>query len=234
MTGMGGRTEQSPKRAGEPGRVTAPAHCRWVDVIGRNRAQLERVQTQLALPARLVPLSLAEHLRPAAVRVRPAWFLVTHFTAPSPRGVFTRRPLYVWLGEHAIVTITPWARQTVLETTGELEETRDDLLCRVVEAAVSSHEEVSRHLNEAFFAKDRGESPRAWHQKERRITVFGQLLDHQLDLLRAVGGSAKMRQLRRQLAALAQIAHYADRKLRQSGCCPLCTHHAALGQRRGH
>jgi hypothetical protein len=162
--------------------------------------------------------------------------VATYFTIPSRRSVFSRHPLYLWLADYAIVTISPWERRrSVLGATGQLDETRDDFLCRVVEAAVASHEEVSRQLNEAFFAEDRGEIASAWHQKERRVARFGQLLDHQLELVRAVGvGNAKMRQVHKQLAGLARIAHYAARKLRESGYCRVCRQDEALGRRRGH
>jgi hypothetical protein len=79
------------KRAPEA-RLNRTMQRRWVDVVGRNRAQLERVGKRLNLPARLVSLSLAEHLHPTVLQVRPAWFLVTHFTTPSRRHVFTRDP----------------------------------------------------------------------------------------------------------------------------------------------
>jgi hypothetical protein len=218
------------RRAG----VARAACCRWVDVIGRNPAQLKRVRTRLALPPRLVALSLVDHLQPTVIRVQPAWFLVTYFTTPSRRDIFARHPLCLWLAKHAIVTISPWARRLrVLGATGELDETRDDFLCRIVAEAVNSHEEVGRHISEAFLAPDRGESPHTWHQKERRLVLFGRLLDHQLDFLRAVGlTDAKMRKIYEQLAGLAQIAHYTDRKLRESGYCRLCRHDEAIGRRR--
>jgi hypothetical protein len=212
-----------------------PQFCRWVDVIGRNPAQLERVRKRLALPPRLVSLSLVEHLQPAVIRVRPAWFLVTYFTTPSRRGVFARQPLYLWLADYAIVTISPWAkRRSVLGATGELDQTRDDFICRIVEAAVRSHEEVGRQLNEAFFVRNRGENPHAWHQKERRVARFGQLLDHQLEFVGAVGTrNAKIRRLYEQLAGLVHVAGTAHRKLRESGDCRVCRHEGAIGRRRG-
>lgn len=224
------------KRAGQSGMAGEPAFCRWVDVIGRNPAQLERVCKRLALPPRLVSLSLVEHLQPAVIRVRPAWFLVTYFTTPSRRGVFARHPLYLWLSDYALVTISPWAqRRSVLGATEELDQTRDDFLCRIVEAAVSSHEEVGRQLHEAFFVGNRGENPHAWHLKERRVALFAQLLDHQLEFLGAVGTrTAKMRQVREQLAGLVQIAGFALRKLHESGYCRVCRHNDAIGRRRGH
>jgi len=222
------------KRAGQS--AGEPAFCRWVDVVGRNPAQLERVRKRLDLPPRLVSLSLAEHMQPAVIRVRPAWFLVTYFTTPSRRGVFARHPLYLWLADYAIVTISPWAqRRSVLGATGELDQTRDDFVCQIVEAAVSSHEEVGRQLHEAFFVGNRGENPHAWHQKERRVALFGQLLDHQLEFLDAVGTrTAKMRRVREQLAGLVQIARFAERKLRESGHCRVCRYDDAIGRRRGH
>jgi hypothetical protein len=214
------------KRAVRSPRAREPEFCRWVDVIGRNPAQLERVRKRLALPPRLVSLSLVEHLQPAVIRVQPAWFLVTHFTTPSRRRVFARHPLYLWLADYAIVTISPWAqRRSVLGATGERDQTRDDFLCRIVEAAVTSHAEVGRQLHEAFFVGNRGENPHAWHQKERRVDLFGRLLDHQLEFLGAVGThTAKMRQLHEQLAGLLQIAGFAHRKLRESRHCPVCRH----------
>jgi hypothetical protein len=208
--------------------------CRWVDFIGRNPAQLERVRKRLALPSRLVSLSLVEHLQPAVIRVPPAWFLVTYFTTPSRRRVFGRHPLYVWLADYAIVTISPWAqRRSVLGATGELGETRDDFLCRIVAAAVSSHAEIGRQLHEAFFVGNRGDNPHAWHRKERRVDLFRRLLDQQLEFLGAVGThSAKMRHVHAQLAGLRQIAGFAHRKLRESRRCPVCRHDGAMDRRR--
>jgi hypothetical protein len=212
------------------------SYCRWVDVIGRNRTQLEHVRKRLALPLRLVPLSLSEHLHPAAIRVEPTWFLVTYFTSPSHREVFTRHPLFVWLADYSIVTISPWARRrSVLGATRGFNTTCKGLVCRVLEAAVASHEEVGRQLNDAFFGHDRGESPYAWHRKERRVVRFVQLLDHQLQLLHAVAiQNRKMRQVHEQLKGLLEIARYADRKLRESGYCRVCGRDEVLGQRRGH
>jgi hypothetical protein len=150
--------------------------------------------------------------------------------------VFDRHPLFVWLADYAIVTISPWAQQrSVLGATGELDQTRDDFVCRIVEAAVISHEEVGRLLHETFVVRNRCPNPHAWHQKERRVTLFGQLLDHQLELLGAVGTrDAKMRQVREQLAGLAQITGIAHRKLLESRHCPICRHDGAIGRRRGH
>ena len=222
------------KRAGQS--AGEPAFCRWVDVIGRNPAQLERVRNRLALPPRLVSLSLAEHLQPAVIRVRPAWFLVTYFTTPSRRGVFARHPLHLWLTDYAIVTISPWAqRRSVMGATGDLNQTRDDFLCRIIEAAVSSHEDVGRQLHEAFYVGNRGPNPHAWHQKEGRLVQFGRLLDRQLEFLGAVGTqTVKMKQVRDQLAGLVQIAGFAQRKLRESGYCRVCRLDEAVSRRRGH
>src|SRR5262249_2000521 len=138
--------------------------------------------------------------------------------------VFTRQPLYLWRAPYALVTISPWARgRSVLGATGELDETRDGFLCRVLEAAFQSHEEVGQRLNEAFFAADRGLSPSAWHHKERRVTRFAQLLRHQLDLLRTVGvGNERVRHVYEQLTGLIQIVSYAEEQLRQSGHCEVC------------
>lgn len=223
------------QRPGQSGASGSPAYCRWIDVIGRTPTKLERVRKRLALPPRLVSLSLAEHLQPAVIRVRSAWFLVTYFTTPSRRRVFVRHPLYVWLADYAIVTISPWTQQrVVLGATGELDETRDDFLCRIVEATVSSHEEVGRQLNQAFFAGDRNDNPHAWHRKERQVARFEQLLDHQLEFLGAIGTTrTRMRQVREQLAGLLQIARFANRKLRESGYCQVCRHEGAIGRRRG-
>jgi hypothetical protein len=140
------------------------------------------------------------------------------------------------LADYAIVTISPWARhRSALAAPGGREEMRDDFLCRVVEAAVNSHEEVGRHLHEAFAAEDRQERPYAWHYKERRVALFARLLDHQLDVLRAVGvGNEKMRYLHAQLAGLAQVAHHAERRLRQAGDCPLCRPDQVRARRRSH
>lgn len=224
------------KLADEAGVDRPPSYCRWVNVIGRNRTQLERLQERLALPPRLVLLSLSEHLHPAVIRVRPAWFLVTYFTNPSHREVFARHPVFLWFAEYSIVTISPWARRrSVLGAHPGLTTTRDGFVHRVLEAAVASHEEVGRQLNDAFFGHDRGESPYAWHRKERRVIRFGQLLDQQLQLLHAVGiQSRKMRQLQQQLMGLLEIARYVDRRLRESGRCRVCTRDEVLGQRRGH
>jgi hypothetical protein len=224
------------KRAGPAGRDRAPAFCRWVDVVGRNPAQLERVRKRLTLPPRLVTLSLVEHLQSTVIPVRPAWFIVTYFTTLSRRRVFTCQPLYLWLGHYALVTISPWARRrSILGAVGELDETRDDFLCRVLDAAVHSHEDVLQQLNEAFFAHDNGLNPHAWHQKERRLTLFAQLLAHQLDFLCAIGlENAKVRRVHGRLSGLVQIARYADRKLRQSGYCQVCSRNDTIGYRRGH
>ena len=213
-----------------------PSHCRWVDVIGRNRTQLGRVQRRLALPPRLVPLSLSEHLYPTVFRVRPAWFLVTYFTSPVPREVFARHPLFIWLAAYSIVTISPWARgRSLLRATAGLKTTRDGLVCRVLEAAAASHEEVGRQLNDAFFGHDRGEHPYAWHRKERRLARFIELLDHQCRLLQAVGvQNRRIRQVHEQLQGLLQIARYADCRLRESGYCRVCRRNEFVGQRRGH
>jgi hypothetical protein len=217
-------------------RSRTPRVCRWVDVIGRTRNQLERVQRRLALPPRLVPLSLSDYLHPTAVAVHPAWFLVTYLTSPSPGEVFVRHPIVLWLAEYAIVTISPWARRrSVLAGTTGLDTTRDGLVCRVLEAAVASHEEVGRHLNDAFFAHDRGDTSAAWHRKERRILRFIDLLDRQLELLQTVGmHGRKIRQVHEQLAGLTEIARYAERKLRESGYCGVCKREAAWGPRKGH
>jgi hypothetical protein len=213
-----------------------PSHCRWVDVIGRNTTQLERVRTRLALPPRLVSLSLSEHLHPTAIRVRPAWFLVTYFTNPSQRDVFTRLPVVLWLAKYSIVTISPWARQrSVFGAMQGLNTTRDGIVCRVLEAAVASHEEVGRQLNDAFFGPDGADNTYVWHRKERRVMRFVQLLDHQLQLLRTVGiHSREMRQVHQQLKGLLEIFRYADLKLRESGYCRVCRRQDFVGQRRGH
>jgi hypothetical protein len=105
----------------------------------------------------------------------------------------------------------------------------------VAEAAVNSHEEVGRHLHEAFAAEDREAHPYAWHRKERRVALFARMMDHQLGVLRAVGiGNERMRQLHAQLAGLAQVAHQAERRLREAGDCPLCRHDQPRARRRGH
>jgi hypothetical protein len=207
-----------------------------VDVVGRDPAHLERVRKRLALPRRLVILSLAEHLHPTVIPVRQGWFLVTYFTTPSRRRVFTRHPLCLWLAPYALVTVNPWARRgSLLKATGELDETRDDFLCRVLEAAVHSHEEVCRRLDQAFFAHDRGLDPYAWHHKERRVTLLARLLAYQLELLRAVGlENTRVQRVHEQLAGLVEIARYAERKLRQSGYCRICSRTDGLGCRRGH
>jgi hypothetical protein len=222
------------KRGNQSGTAGEPAFCRWVDVIGRNPAQLERVRKRLSLPPRLVSLSLVEHLQPVVIRVRPAWFLATYFTIPSQRSVFARHPLFLWLADYAIVTVSPWAQQySVVGATGELDQTRDEFLCRIVEAAVSSHEEVGRQLHEAFFVGNRAENPHAWHRKERRVALFEQLLDHQLEFLRAVGTAhPRIRQVHEQLAGLVQIARFANRKLRESAHCRVCRHDEVIGRRQ--
>jgi hypothetical protein len=224
-------------KVGNRGNVKGlPSFCRWADVIGRNRTQLERVRTRLALPARLVALSLSEHLHPTAIRVGPTWFVVTYFTSPSRREVFARQPVFLWLADYSIVTISPWARrQSVLRALQALNTTRDGLVCSVLEAAVASHEEVGRQLNDAFFlGHDGGESPDAWHRKERRVAGYGQLLAQQLQLLHAVGiRSRQMRQVHEQLKGLLEIARSADRKLRTSGYCRICKRAAVRGQRGG-
>ncbi len=224
------------KRAAQSKRDRAPAHCRWVDVVGRDPAHLERVRRRLALPPHLVALSLAEHLHPTAIPVRHGRFVITYFTTPSRRRVFTRHPLCLWLAPRALVTISPWARRSsLLKATGELDETRDDFLCRILEAAVHSHEEVCRRLDEAFLADDGRLTPYAWHSKERRVTLLTQLFAYQLQLLRAVGlENARVQRVHEQLAGLVEIARYTERKLRQSGRCWICSHTDGLGCRRGH
>lgn len=207
-------------RAGGPGR-----HCRWVDIVGRNRIQLERVRQRLALPPRLVALSLSEHLRPAIVPVHPARFLVTYFTSPSPRYVFKRSPVFLWLGDDSIVTINAWAHgQGLLGASQGLRTTRDDMVSRVLEAAVASHGEVGWRLNDAFSGPDRDRNHFEWHRKERRLVRFGDLLDRQLQLVHAVRiNNRTMRLVHQQLRGLREIARYADRKLRESGYCRVCT-----------
>lgn len=203
----------------------APAYCRWIDIVGRNPAHLAQVQKRLALPPRLAALSRADYLYPTVIPVQEAWFVFTFFTIPSRRGVFARQPLCLWRAPYALVTISPWARgASLLKATGERSETRDDFLCRVLEAAVNSHEEVARRLDEAFFAHDDGLNPYAWHHKERRVALFTRLLTHQLDILCTVGlENARVQRLHEQLAGLVEIARYAERKLRDSGYCQLCS-----------
>ena len=224
------------KLAGRSDKAAEPAFCRWVDVIGRNPTQLERVRKRLDLPARLVALTLVEHLQPTVIRIRPAWFLATYFTTASRQRVFTRHPLYLWVADYSIVTISPWARRrSVLGATAELEQTSDDFLCRIVAAAVSSHEEVGGQLHEAFFVGNRGSNEHAWHRKERQVAMFRRLLTHQLEFLAAVGAhNAKLRPVHEQLAGLLRIAGFAHRKLRGSGPCPVCRDDDAVGRRRGH
>jgi hypothetical protein len=210
-------------------------HCRWIDVVGRTQTKLDRVRRQLGLPPQLVPLSLSEYLQPAAVRVAPAWFLITYFTSASTRDVFTRHPVMLWLADYSIVTISPWARQrSVLQASRALRTTRDGLLCSILESAVASHEEVGRQLNDAFFGRHGSEGPFAWHRKERRVARFVQLLDHQTRLLQAVGMQHRaIRQLHEQLNGLLEIARLAERKLRESGICRVCRREAVRGRPRG-
>lgn len=97
----------------------------------------------MALPQRLVPLSLSKHLHPAVIRVRPASFLVTNFASPSLRHVFERHPVFLRLADYSIMTISPWAHgHGVLSATHGLNTTRDGLVCRILEAAVASPGEV--------------------------------------------------------------------------------------------
>ena len=218
-------------------RPTRPqSTCRWVDVVGRNPAQLERVRRRLAFPPRLVALSLSEYLYPTAVRVEPAWFLITYFTSPVEWSVFTLQPVMLWIGKYTIVTVSPWAgRQSVLNRMRALHTTRDGLICQVLEAAVTSHEEVGQKLNDAFFGREGGDNPHLWHRKELRVIRFVQLLDHQLTLVRAVGiRDQRVRQVREQLHGLLEIARYAARQLRESGYCRICQRTEFLGQRKGH
>ena len=214
----------------------APSHCRWVDIVGRNPAQLERVRRRLAFPRRLVALSLSEYLYPAVLPVEPGWFLITYFTIPAEWSVFALQPVMLWIGQYAIVTVSPWAgRQSVLNGMRTLHTTRDGLICQVLEAAVASHEEVGQKLNEAFFGRGGGSNPHLWHRKELRVVRFVQLLDHQLMLVRAVGmRDQRVRQVREQLQGLLEIARYAARQLRESGYCRICQRTEFLGQRKGH
>jgi hypothetical protein len=190
----------------------------------------------LDLPTRLVTLSLAEFLHPTVIDVRAAWFLATSFTAPSRRTVFTRHPVYLWVAESALVTISPWRHHpSVFGAVGQIDETRDDFICRVVEAVIASHEDVSQQLSEAFFSDNGSEPASIWHQKERRLRHFGRLLDHQLEFVRSVGvENAGMRRVFEQLAGLSQIARYAERRLRESGYCAICGHDEPVGRRCGH
>ena len=211
-----------------------PRYCRWIDVVGRNRTKLERVRERLALPQRLVPLTLSEHLYPSAIRVRPAWFLVTYFTSPSPRRVFQRHPVFLWIADYSIVTISPWAhRQGLLGDTHRIHTTRDGLVCRVVEAAVASHGEVGRKLNDALVGH-RGDNHFEWHSKQRRLVRFTELLDQQLEFLLKVGiSNRKMRQAHDDLERLIELVRHADRKLRRSGYCRLCRRNEVLELSKG-
>lgn len=210
--------------------------CRWVDVVGRNRTQLEWVRQRFALPSRLISLSLSEHLRPTVIRVSAARFVATYFTSASPRHVFERHPVFLWLADDSIVTISPWAhRQGLLGATQGLNTTRDGVVSRVIEAAVASHGEVGWQLNNAFFGDDRGDNHIEWHRKEGRLVAFGELVDQQLQLVRALGiNNRPIRQAYQQLRGLREIARYAARKLRDSGYCRVCRRNAGsrCGQKR--
>ncbi|HSP96709.1 MAG TPA: hypothetical protein VL049_05630 [Candidatus Dormibacteraeota bacterium] len=200
------------------------SHCRWIDVVGRNRVQLERVQRRLALPAPLVSLSLAEHLQPSIIKVPSAVFLGTYFTTPSPRNVFERQPLHLWLAERALVTVSPWGRwRDVAGVMGEMGATRDAFIGRLLEAVATSHSDVGRQISEELAGTKRTDDPHRWHRRLCRMGYFVRLLDRQIDFLRRVGvGGARARQALSQLEGVAQLLHGAERQLKVSRRCPVC------------
>jgi hypothetical protein len=190
-----------------------------IDLTSWRTSDCRRVRRPL-LPQAVIARMRVRYLYPTLVAAPPGQLAATWLTIPSPRRVFTRYPLVIWMTQRTLVLARPRGATFYLEQR-LLELQRADpstALGALLEAVAASHSAVVQALNDTFFPTSQRLCAPAWHRKERRLQSFIQLLQHEVDLLQKL----HLARVAEQVDALLRICLSTAQKVAESQNCPIC------------